>query len=54
MKTWPAVSDAIFAEYVSDTPRKPGTLVAENGSLICTADYALQAAMAKHLVEIRP
>ncbi len=53
MKTWPAVSDAIFAEYTADTPRKPGTLVAENGSLICTADYALQTAMAKHLMEIR-
>ncbi len=52
MRTWPCVSDAIFAEYTADTPRKPGTLVAENGSLICTCDYALQGAMARALLEI--
>ncbi len=53
MNTWPSVSDAIFAEYVVDTPRKPGTLVAENGSLICTCDYALMTAMARELLEVR-
>ena len=53
MKTWPALSDACFAEYRADQPQKfPGSLKAENGSLIAVTDYELMGVMARELLEM--
>ncbi len=52
MKTYPALSDALAAEYRADHDRGhfPATVVAPNGSLICTTDYDLCGVIAREIV----
>ncbi len=52
MNTYPALTDALQAEWRKDSDRghMPATLIAANGSLICTVDYDLCTAMAREVV----
>ncbi len=52
MNTYPALTDALQAEWRKDSDRghMPATVIAPNGSLICTTDYGLCVALAREVV----
>ncbi len=53
MNVYPALADALASEYRGDKQERnhwPSTVVAPNGSLICTTDYALCGAMTREIV----
>ncbi len=54
MNVYPALTDALAAEYRGDKQDRnhwPATVVAPNGSLICTTDYSLCASLAREVIE---
>ncbi len=53
MNIYPALSDALAAEYRGDKQDRnhwPATVVASNGSLICTTDYELCGVLSREAV----
>ncbi len=52
MNTWPAITDALQAEWRPDNDRghSPATVVHPNGSLMCVSDYELCGVLAREVV----